>query len=161
LMSIVTRDVDTLLLPLAAPVAVCEAAGPATRIKWPNDIWLGEGRKLAGILIEGRPQDGWAVVGIGLNVGEPPEEVRDIAASLGGNREQLLAPLLVALERWFSTSAEEIVAAWRERDALLGSQIEWNGGKGIAAGIAESGGLLVDTAKGRVELDAGEVHLGR
>ncbi|MBA2505772.1 MAG: biotin--[acetyl-CoA-carboxylase] ligase, partial [Thermoleophilaceae bacterium] len=85
LMSVVVRDVELALLPLAAPVAVCEAAGPETRIKWPNDVWLGEGRKLAGILIEGRPQDGWAVVGIGLNVGAPPEEVRHIAASLGGD----------------------------------------------------------------------------
>ena len=39
-------------------------------LKWPNDIVLAANglAKLAGILVEGRPQDGWAVLGIGLNV---------------------------------------------------------------------------------------------
>ena len=37
------------------------------RIKWPNDVWI-DGRKVAGILVEARPQAGWAVLGIGLNV---------------------------------------------------------------------------------------------
>ena len=33
-----------------------------------------EGRKLAGILIEARPQDGWAVIGVGLNLTIAPDE---------------------------------------------------------------------------------------
>ena len=53
------------LLPLAVPLAVCEAAeglgAGECLVKWPNDVWL-DGRKLAGILIEARPPD-WAVVG--------------------------------------------------------------------------------------------------
>ena len=36
-----------------------------------------------------------------------------------------------------------------------------NGGEGIAAGVDDSGALLVDTADGQVTLDAGEVHLER
>jgi len=55
------------LLPLAAAVAVADASGAAAAIKWPNDV-LVDGRKVAGILAEGRPQEGWAVVGVGLNV---------------------------------------------------------------------------------------------
>ena len=54
------------LLPLAVPLAVCEAAEALApvecRVKWPNDVWLEE-RKLAGILIEARPPD-WAVIGV-------------------------------------------------------------------------------------------------
>src|ERR671926_466480 len=42
------------------------ARAPAA-IKWPNDVWI-ERRKVAGILVEGRPQEGWAVLGVGLNV---------------------------------------------------------------------------------------------
>ena len=61
-------------LPLAVAIAVCEACeavAPVTcRIKWPNDVWI-EGRKVAGVLIEARPQEGWAVIGIGLNVDTP------------------------------------------------------------------------------------------
>ena len=37
--------------PLAAAVAVCEAAPARCEIKRPNDVWL-ERRKLAGILVE-------------------------------------------------------------------------------------------------------------
>ncbi len=52
--------------------------GIGSRIKWPNDIWVGE-RKICGILIEnkvtGRYMDA-SIVGIGLNVNEeawPPQ----------------------------------------------------------------------------------------
>ncbi|MGI8512938.1 MAG: biotin--[acetyl-CoA-carboxylase] ligase, partial [Solirubrobacteraceae bacterium] len=66
LASLILRE-WTELLPLAAAVAVAEVAGDAARVKWPNDVQL-EGRKVAGILVEGRPQEGWMVLGIGLNV---------------------------------------------------------------------------------------------
>src|SRR5690348_7951498 len=60
------------LLPLAVPLAVCEAAEQLNpdldcQVKWPNDIHV-EGKKLSGVLIEARPQDSWAVIGIGLNL---------------------------------------------------------------------------------------------
>ena len=68
------RPLDTrhALLPLAVPLAVCEAAealapGIECGVKWPNDVQVGE-RKLAGVLIEARPQDGWGVIGVGLNL---------------------------------------------------------------------------------------------
>ena len=80
LYSAILRPLDErhLLLPLAVPLAVCATAeelAPSIecRIKWPNDIWL-EGRKLAGVLIEAKPQDGWAVIGIGLNLSIAPDE---------------------------------------------------------------------------------------
>jgi len=64
LYSAILRPLDErhLLLPLSVPLAVCEAAeslkpGLECAIKWPNDVWV-EGRKLGGILIEARPQDG-------------------------------------------------------------------------------------------------------
>ncbi|MGH2834058.1 MAG: biotin--[acetyl-CoA-carboxylase] ligase, partial [Solirubrobacteraceae bacterium] len=77
------------LLPLLAAVAVCEVVGPQARVKWPNDVVLERGHdlaKLAGILTEGRPQEGWAVLGIGLNVAvqvdQLPVELRQSAASM-------------------------------------------------------------------------------
>jgi BirA family transcriptional regulator, biotin operon repressor / biotin---[acetyl-CoA-carboxylase] ligase len=85
LMSLVLRDWQP-LLPLAAAVAVADVAGPAAAIKWPNDVLL-DGRKVAGILVETRAQDGWAVLGIGVNVAvriaDLPGELRERAGTLG------------------------------------------------------------------------------
>ena len=172
LMSLLLRDMSE-LLPLTAAVAVCEAAeGVAPvecRVKWPNDVWI-DGRKVAGILVEGRPQEGWAVLGVGVNVGEQrfPEELASVATSLAldesavGSRqsaEVVLRLLLSALDRRLADSPEDVLESWRERDALLGSKIAWRDGEGTAAGVDETGALLVDTSDGRVALQAGEVHL--
>jgi len=238
LYSAVLRPLDErhLLLPLAVPLAVCEAAeqlepGIECQIKWPNDIWVEE-RKLAGVLIEahmpGRgssgdaaSQDGWAVIGVGLNLtiaaDEFPPELRDTAASLFGPTEggrgssrRCLAkrrpgglfgaraagtkfhrpkdggghsargpaaplathsarrpPTVIAatalsdcLNRWVTADRDEVLAEWRTRDALRGREISWDGGAGVAAGIEDSGDLVVVAAGGdRVVLGAGEVHL--
>jgi BirA family biotin operon repressor/biotin-[acetyl-CoA-carboxylase] ligase len=176
LMSAIVRDLTRrdALLPLAVPVAVAEAcdafAGTRCGIKWPNDIWI-NGRKLSGILLEGRPEERWAVIGVGVNVGtlreEFPAELRDTATSLAIESgvdpgvEPVLDAVLGALERRLAEEPETIVAAWRERDVLRGSRVRWNGGEGTAAGIDEAGSLLVETGSGRVVLDAGEVHLSR
>ncbi|HXV05373.1 MAG TPA: biotin--[acetyl-CoA-carboxylase] ligase [Solirubrobacterales bacterium] len=201
-----------LLLSLAVPLAVCEAAeelrpGIECRIKWPNDVWL-EGRKLAGVLIEAKPQDGWAAVGVGMNLTIAPDkfppDLRDTAISvfgaLAGSREsprrchakrprqgdscretaqdftadggdghlarRLPTPTTAAavlsrhLDRWVDADKDEILAAWRQRDALRGREISWEGGSGVADGIDDRGRLAVVVPAGdRVLLGAGEVHL--
>lgn len=165
LLSLVLRSVDE-LLPLRAAVAVSESIPPHARIKWPNDVWI-EGKKVSGILVEGRPQEGWAVLGIGLNVATRsfPEELAETATSLALAgvalpREEVLGSLLASLARLLAASPEEVLIAWRERDALLGAPVAWSGGSGTGAGITDAGALRVDTGTGVVELDAGEVHLG-
>jgi BirA family biotin operon repressor/biotin-[acetyl-CoA-carboxylase] ligase len=168
LMSLVVRRVDP-LLPLAAAVAVCESLAPLdAAIKWPNDIWLGARRKVAGILLEGRPQEGWAVIGIGLNVRTEtfPEELRETATSLklAGVETTVraaLEALVGALDRWIDLPAADVLSAWRARDALHGSPVRWADGSGTAAGVTDDGALLVETDSGHVELGAGEVHLER
>ena len=171
LMSMVVRDL-TPILPLATAVAVadaCDALAPVEAgIKWPNDVWI-DGRKVAGILLEGRPQEGWAVVGIGLNVRtrEFPGELAEIATSLAlhgadATLDAALAVLLERLGRWTPAEADEVLAAWSERDVLSGREVRWAGGSGTAAGVDPSGALLVDLDGGaRTALDAGEVHLLR
>ncbi|MEA2242858.1 MAG: BirA family transcriptional regulator [Solirubrobacteraceae bacterium] len=170
LMSLVLRDWPR-LLPLAAAVAVADVAGADgadISIKWPNDILL-RGGKLAGILVEARPQEGWAVVGIGMNVavrpGDLPKELRDRAASLElepSAVETTLAALLAALGERLALDPAALLAAFRARDALLGREVRWQHGEGTAAGIDEHGRLLVDRPDGtQAALDAGEVHLAR
>ena len=82
LASLLLRDVDAheALLPLVAAVAVAEAcevaAGVPCLVKWPNDVWAARSeRKLAGILVEARPAERWAIVGIGVNVGQTAAEL--------------------------------------------------------------------------------------
>jgi BirA family biotin operon repressor/biotin-[acetyl-CoA-carboxylase] ligase len=175
LYSAILRPLDErhLMLPLAVPLAVCAAAeelrpGIECQVKWPNDIWLEE-RKLSGVLIEARPQAGWAVIGIGLNLTITPEEfppeLRDTAVSLFG-KESESGPLTAAetlsrhLDAWVEAEPDTVLTAWRERDALRGRKISWDGGSGVADGVDDRGYLLVRTADGdRVALGAGEVHL--
>ena len=165
LMSVVLRDWPG-LLPLVVATAVADAIGDDARIKWPNDVHV-NGLKVAGILVEARPVDRWSVVGIGVNVAvdvaDLPAERRATAGSLGrapSEIEPLLSSLLSALSTRLQAPAAEILEAYRARDALLGRSISWNGGEGQAKGIDEEGRLLVETAAGRVALDAGEVHIG-
>jgi BirA family transcriptional regulator, biotin operon repressor / biotin---[acetyl-CoA-carboxylase] ligase len=189
------------VLPLIAAVAVCdaiEAIDEGAQIKWPNDIVVaadpptggagGSGLgKLAGILTEARPQAGWAVLGIGLNVAvrldQLPAELRAQpdrtlaedrampassglpAATLGCSPreiEPILERLLAALEHRLRAPIPDTLAEWRRRDVLLGREVTWGEGSGRAEGIDDAGGLLVALADGRrVTLAAGEVHLQR
>jgi BirA family transcriptional regulator, biotin operon repressor / biotin---[acetyl-CoA-carboxylase] ligase len=212
LASLLLREV-TALLPLSAAVAVCDIVGAQAQIKWPNDVVVGDASasaahagadaptasgfggglaKLAGILIEGRPypqghrQEGWAVLGIGLNVAvrleQLPAELRPgsvhgvrpdsglPAATLGltpADVEPTLMQLLGALERRLTEPAAATLAAWRVRDALRGREIAWGPpgadeplGRGRADGIDETGRLVVALADGgRTTVGAGEVHL--
>ena len=163
LLSLVLREVDP-LLSLRAGLAVADLAGAAAQVKWPNDVLL-DGRKVAGILAEGRPQEGWAVLGIGVNAAVEPGELVAGAGTLGRARGELdgaLRELLVALERRLGEPAEACVTALCERDALLGQPVTWIGGSGTGAGIDASGALRIRLDDGgETLLDAGEVHLGR
>jgi BirA family transcriptional regulator, biotin operon repressor / biotin---[acetyl-CoA-carboxylase] ligase len=166
------------LLPLLAGVATCEAIGGDLLIKWPNDIVVARGdgglAKLAGILVEGRPQERWAVLGIGVNVAveldQLPGELPDRAATLGRRPEDvepLLGELLSALSRRLSQPAVGLLADWNARDALRGRRIGWGApgsathtGEGVARGVDGAGRLIVALdSGGQTTLEAGEVHL--
>jgi BirA family biotin operon repressor/biotin-[acetyl-CoA-carboxylase] ligase len=163
------------LLPLAVPLAVCEAveslAPLRCQVKWPNDVWC-DGRKLAGVLIEAQPPD-WAVIGIGLNLSiEPsefPDDLRHPATSVGHgvSAGDALAPVCARLGEWVAAGPERVVAEFEARDALNGQAVSWTGaggeegeGSGVADGIDERGNLVVVTGQGeRLSLGSGEVTL--
>ncbi len=175
-------------LSLTAGVAVCDAIdsypmgghsegglGQQARLKWPNDVVVERTNedgptslaKLAGILVEGRPQEGWAVLGIGLNVAvridDLPAELRLSAASLeleSDAIEPLLRRLLLTLEKRLSENTLDTLAAWRKRDALFNREVSWGGQSGLAQGIDNAGHLIVALPDGcAAALSAGEVHL--
>jgi BirA family biotin operon repressor/biotin-[acetyl-CoA-carboxylase] ligase len=152
----------------AQPLAAARADAGRARARGDGEPVRPPGlAKLAGILVEGRPQQGWAVLGIGVNVAvrleELPAELRPGAATLGRARseiEPLLAELLAALARRLGDEPARTLDAWRARDALRGREIAWSDGRGRAEGIDDRGRLLVRLRDGyRTALAAGEVHL--
>lgn len=129
-----------------AGVAVCAAVervcGVRPGLKWPNDPVL-NGKKLCGILTElsleaetGRVQS--LVLGIGINVGQGPEdfspEVREMATSLlqalgkPVSRPRLAAALLEELDRAYAAllagDLSEYLAAYRRDCVNLGKTVQ-------------------------------------
>jgi BirA family biotin operon repressor/biotin-[acetyl-CoA-carboxylase] ligase len=164
------------LLTLAAGVAVREGVARATGLKavlkWPNDLLIGK-RKLAGILAEGlaigTPHQA-VIVGVGVNV-EPaayPPDVAARATSIAGelgrsiDRHGLLEAILDALTHRLAAldqNAGDILQAWRiASPSAEGTRVEWDGRRGVTAGIDDSGALLVNTATGVERVIAGELH---
>jgi BirA family transcriptional regulator, biotin operon repressor / biotin---[acetyl-CoA-carboxylase] ligase len=160
-------------LSLVSALSVAEAVEARTalaaRLKWPNDV-LVEGRKIAGILLDGR---GDAVVcGIGVNVNqsadELPGDARTEPASLrtltGGahDRGALLVELLVRLEArydtWRGSGLAPLLPELERRDTLRGRTVTVGDVTGTAAGLAPDGRLRILGADGAERLVAsGEV----
>lgn len=154
------------VLSLRAGLTVAErlddlGAETYVRLKWPNDLMVGE-RKVGGILCEARWQGAalaWVVIGLGLNVANPPpSELEATATHLGSVHSSLVADDLV----------EPAVAALRAVDAAAGPLTEveqarfasrdWLRGRtldapvaGTSLGLAADGALLVRRADGVVE----------
>jgi len=162
---------------LARALAAVGAAG--VQLKWPNDL-LHTGRKLGGILIEAQGASagpGFAVIGIGLNVRLPEslsdaiaQPVTDVASIIGRpvERNHLLAAALLEVGEVLALFAHDGFAPlreeWMARHAHQGKAITLSSGNGIAvagkaAGVAEDGALLVETARGVERFLSGELTL--
>ncbi len=171
-----SRGTNNAALTLAVGVALHRALQSllpeeqSLRIKWPNDIEA-KGRKLAGILTESTTSESAVVtvVGIGLNVWEPPSpvagEVQPIALRTLGldvSRESLMVRLLQALAEAVATFERDdlvpFVPYLNQYDALLGTTISVDGVEGQAAGIASDGALRVATAQGVVAVSSGTIE---
>jgi BirA family biotin operon repressor/biotin-[acetyl-CoA-carboxylase] ligase len=155
---------------LAVAEAVDGLLGRAeTRLKWPNDVLLGE-RKLAGILCEGRWHGEalqWLGLGVGVNVCNPiPPEVARRAVALmewlpAVRRLDLLDRLVPALAGLVSGApalSERECAAFAARDWLRGRQLRAPAA-GRAQGLRPDGALLVDLGAGTIALREGHVEL--
>ena len=169
---------------VAAAVAACRAMEPFSqdppRIKWVNDVFL-RGKKSAGILTEAFvdleclvPQS--IVMGIGINIYPPkggyPPELDPIVTCLfpdgrapkDFSRCRLAADMARAFlnlcDHWDDPGMME---EYRQKSFLLGRDVTfWDHGNpvdGVATGINEDGNLLVETDRGTVVLQAGEVRV--
>lgn len=153
------------IVPLASALAVADAIADAAsipcRLKWPNDVLIGD-KKVAGILCEsvGGQPDTIVVVGIGINVNsraeELPRELQSTATTLLAERG---APRGVPIDRTVLVSAlmnrledqmvllspqtvPNLLDAYRTRCATLGQWVQaMLGESDVIEGIAEAIGV--------------------
>ena len=143
------------LLTCLAAVAVSRAAdhvcGCETTIKWINDVYLGD-RKVAGILTEGSSHANgarfeYAIVGMGVNVADPPDgwpdDVSNRAGSLGLDplkcdvRGVLAAGILDEFWHLYEKLPEDTFhAEYRDRCFVLGNPLSISTEDGVLEGVA-------------------------
>ena len=160
-----TRAQLSLVCALAVAETIATASGLEPGVKWPNDV-LVDGRKVAGILLEG--SHGAVVCGIGLNVNQtqralpaeaptPPASLRTLTGR-EHDRAALLASLLERLEArygdWRSGGLAPLVPELERRDVLRGAGVAVGDVAGTGAGIAPDGRLRVLLPDGRRTLVA-------
>jgi BirA family biotin operon repressor/biotin-[acetyl-CoA-carboxylase] ligase len=160
-------------LSLVAGVAVADAISAAAgrriaglRLKWPNDVLIGEA-KCAGILAEsqsgGTAQEVVVVVGVGINLASHPGDLgrptTDLAAhGIRAAPQAMLGALAPAMERWLGVWAcgagfAQVRRAWLAHAGAVGEGIVADTGAeriaGTFLGLDEGGALLLRDGHGR------------
>jgi BirA family biotin operon repressor/biotin-[acetyl-CoA-carboxylase] ligase len=170
-------------LTIVAGVSVAlalERLGVLAKLKWPNDIMIGE-KKIGGILsemsLEGDEVE-YVILGIGINVHTEydcfPEDFREKAGSIKSetgkyiSRNVLLKAILGIFENLYTSFCKskgelgEIRTLWEKRAYRLNEYVEITTGlakeKCIILGLKEDGALLIKNQEGKIkEVFAGEV----
>lgn len=155
------------------------AALAGLRLKWPNDVLIGEA-KLAGILPESTRVPGpshalIAVVGIGINLAGRPEGIGRTATDLAAHGcpiepADMLGRLAAAMADWLGrwdngAGFERVRKAWLQRAGPPGERISVNTGRelveGSFLGIDAQGALVLrDLSGARHRFTYGDVTLG-
>lgn len=141
----------------AVAVAACDACtsfGVFTRIKWPNDLVVGDD-KIAGVLAEADGA-GAVVVGLGCNIAWPLRGEYDGATSLVAagagtalTRDALLAAILARVDE----DAPDLLDRYRTRCATIGRDVrlhlpDGTSVEGHAVDIDDDGRVVVDLVAG-------------
>lgn len=174
---------DIRLLTICAAVSVSKAieniCGMKADIKWVNDIFLG-GKKVCGILTEailsGELQElDTVIVGIGINTGSVPYEIRETATSIRqetgicGIRNSLVAEALNQFETVYLDYTErgkkpEILKYYESRLFITGRQVFVSNLQdeyvATVRGIDNKGALIIQTETGGIQhITSGEMRL--
>jgi BirA family biotin operon repressor/biotin-[acetyl-CoA-carboxylase] ligase len=166
------------ILSLAAGLSVARALkvlfSVEARVKWPNDVLIGE-KKVCGVLVEARAEADkihHLLLGVGVNINnELPEELREAATSLrdvlGFNapRAPLLREILLNIDSYYNTitsgDVDKVVKEWREWSLTIGRAVRVltidRVLEGVAIDIDGDGSLLIDTGEGVEKVMVGDV----
>ncbi len=148
-------------IPLVAGLAAADVLGSQVRLKWPNDLLVGDD-KVGGILVEGSSE--YVIVGCGVNLWwpNPPDgTVGLLRDDPGPGRFSDLAEAwaIRLLERMTSSPGDWGHDEYIARCVTVGREITWEPrGMGTAVDVDEHGALVVETTDGRTRLVAGEVN---
>jgi len=164
----------SLAIGIAAAECLRQFGASDVRLKWPNDLVVGE-RKLGGILIDIAAAQ-TVVVGIGVNLAMPGAAAAAIdqpwidLAGLGVRTDvesvaaRLAPALLAALDEFAAAGFAPFEPRWPALDALAGQAVRIDGGAragGRVLGIAADGALRLQDDAGEWRCHAGEVSLRR
>jgi len=158
-------------LPLVCGLAVADglkqAAGLDARLKWPNDVLIGE-RKICGILVERTGTA--AIAGMGVNTAmtaaQAPVPAATSLAIEGAPSDPgpVVAAILGALETWLVRwqDGAELPDAYAARSATIGRDVRVvvtpeDVVAGRATGVDATGALVVETGGQRRSFSAGDV----
>lgn len=170
------QRLDGLAVALAvSAVEALETSGyRGLRLKWPNDLYLGEA-KMGGLMVQA---EGGAsprlVIGLGINVHAAPmvggraTAALDEAVGPRMTRNALAIALTHALseglERFRSEGFAAFAPRYRRIDLLAGRRVRMHTPEGdvagVVRGVGEIGEIAIETPAGLCHFAAGEVSLG-
>ncbi len=147
-------------------------------LKWPNDIHS-SGRKLAGILVDASGDmegPSRAIIGIGLNmrldrkaaagIDQPWTDLSSEMTELPDRNQlagDILSSLIEACQTYEAKGLQPFLRAWQTFDKYQGLKIDLHQGREIISGryigLADDGGLILETSGGRQIFYAGEVSM--
>ena len=148
---------------LAAAEALDRFAPEPIRLKWPNDLYIDQG-KLGGILVEARWREQaveWVAIGLGVNV-QAPKNV-ETAAGLEPGTDRLdvlgeLVPAVLAAARATGPLQADEMEKFDARDLARGRRCV-EPALGRVAGITPTGELLVALADSVAPFRSGSLVL--
>ena len=176
-------------LSLAVGVCVAESLDAGTgdvRLKWPNDLWLADDRKLGGILVEtasvtpAQPVGGlgevaprYVVIGIGINItprtladagglSNRPAALQELVPGIDAPAAlaRVAAALVATVQAFERSGFAPFQARFQARDVLQGRAVRLSDGTdGIAQGVNTHGALRVATAQGLQTITSSEVSV--
>lgn len=183
-------------LSLVVGLSIAESLQPAPPtdanlrigVKWPNDLWLGDGHKLAGTLIEtanlpafvhataygnGPGPARFVIIGTGINIrppaafppaalSRPPACLQDLTQewSAPSALHTILPRLVDDILHFAHYGLTPFLPRFALRDALRGQQVHVSDGRsGQAIGLADDGALLLRSPEGLCHINSGDVSV--
>lgn len=157
---------NTIPIVSVAIATVLENYGLDAKIKWPNDILVGN-KKICGILCNAREDT--ILLGIGLNVDNDLSSLKDIATSLylqgikRKKRAEIIADILQTFYFYTQQDFSIIMDIYEKRLNIQNKCVQVvQGGKeleGVVEGIDENGFLIIKIGEKKEKIMYGDISI--